>query len=291
MSLPRAALPSRPTARLPAGAWDCHVHVFGSRDAFPLATPRRYTPGLAPAEDLAAMLDRMGLTHAVIVQPLPYGNDHACLLDALAGMDNRCAGVASFAPDYRPAEQLLDRLQATGVTALRVHILHLPPTDGLSAALRAAAMAEELDWHVELQIDSARIGIVERIVRQCRRIFVLDHMARAEPADLSALARTGRVFVKLSGFYRQPADRSALDMARGFLKAMPEACLWGSDWPHTPRHPAEIGIAETPLPFRAVDAGADADSLFGSAASALVRTVLKDTPDRLYGRAVHRKTR
>jgi 2-pyrone-4,6-dicarboxylate lactonase len=34
-----------PTFDVPKGACDCHVHVFGPPDRFPMAADRRYTPG------------------------------------------------------------------------------------------------------------------------------------------------------------------------------------------------------------------------------------------------------
>ena len=45
---------------LPAGACDCHCHVFGPAARFPYAEPRTYTPDDAPLEVYIALLDRLG---------------------------------------------------------------------------------------------------------------------------------------------------------------------------------------------------------------------------------------
>ncbi|MFZ9639319.1 MAG: amidohydrolase family protein, partial [Hylemonella sp.] len=68
---------------LPAHGCDCHVHVFGPFDRFPLDPQRAYTPGAASVEDLSALLQRLGLRRVVVVQASPQGDDNACLIDAL----------------------------------------------------------------------------------------------------------------------------------------------------------------------------------------------------------------
>jgi hypothetical protein len=40
---------------MPARACDCHVHVFGPFDRFPLWAGRAYTPGAASIEDLISL--------------------------------------------------------------------------------------------------------------------------------------------------------------------------------------------------------------------------------------------
>ena len=64
--------------------WDCHAHVFGPYDRFPLAPERSYTPPEAPLEQYIAMLKRLGLSRGVLVHPSAYGEDYSLLLNALA---------------------------------------------------------------------------------------------------------------------------------------------------------------------------------------------------------------
>ena len=44
------------TFQMPAGACDCHVHVFGPAEHYPLAPERTYTPGDASIADLERRL-------------------------------------------------------------------------------------------------------------------------------------------------------------------------------------------------------------------------------------------
>ncbi|HET9619543.1 MAG TPA: 2-pyrone-4,6-dicarboxylate hydrolase, partial [Pseudolabrys sp.] len=48
------AKPSKPKLKLPPGACDAHVHVFGPGARFPYESGRATTPGDAPKETLFA---------------------------------------------------------------------------------------------------------------------------------------------------------------------------------------------------------------------------------------------
>ena len=67
-----------------AQGWDCHAHVFGPYDRFPLAPERSYTPPEAIESAYLDLLARLGLGHGVLVHPSAYGKDHSLLLHALA---------------------------------------------------------------------------------------------------------------------------------------------------------------------------------------------------------------
>ena len=75
--------------------WDCHAHLFGPHDRFPLAPERSYTPPEALDAQYLALLARLGLSNGVLVHASAYGDDHSLLLHALAAPE-----LAREAPDH-----------------------------------------------------------------------------------------------------------------------------------------------------------------------------------------------
>ena len=88
------ASPGKPKRKLPAGACDAHVHVFGPRARFPFAQERRYTPADAPKELLFKLHEHLGIQHCVIVQPACHGTDNSVTADAIAATGGAYKGVA-----------------------------------------------------------------------------------------------------------------------------------------------------------------------------------------------------
>ena len=88
------ATPGKPRLKLPPGACDAHVHVFGPRKRFPIAEGRNYTPSDAPKELLFRLHERLGIQHCVIVQPACHGTDNSVTVDAIAATGGSYKGVA-----------------------------------------------------------------------------------------------------------------------------------------------------------------------------------------------------
>ena len=63
-------------ATLPSGAWDCHTHIYGPWEQFPLPKGAAYQPAAAPFDALLAMHERLGIERGVLVQAACYGTDH-----------------------------------------------------------------------------------------------------------------------------------------------------------------------------------------------------------------------
>jgi predicted TIM-barrel fold metal-dependent hydrolase len=115
---------------------------------------------------------------------------------------------------------------------------------------------------------------------------VLDHMAGVQsdrgvnsPEFRAAigLMQSGQAYVKISG-YRSSVKGFPYDdvapLARGFIEASPDRCVWGSDWPHPNLYD------DTHMP----DDGQLLDMLGAWAPSEeLRRKILVDNPARLYG--------
>jgi predicted TIM-barrel fold metal-dependent hydrolase len=268
--------------KIPAGACDCHVHVFGPAARFPFAAKRLYTPPDASVEELIALHKRLGVQRVVIVHPSPYGTDNSCTLDALKRLGNRARGVAVI--DKRTAKTELLEMQEVGVRGVRVNL----ETSGVDDAVAAQRLLEEaasqvapLGWHVQTFTKTSLLKNLD--LERLAVPLVIDHFGlprdRQDCDYLAHLLKTQNVYVKLSAPHRMPMDPAPL--ARALIAANAERCLWGTDWPHPftrgPRQPSEI------QPFDAIDDAAALERFRGWVAdAALFRKILVDNPARLY---------
>src|SRR5438128_12453439 len=67
---------------MPAGAADCHAHIFCDTKAFPMSPARSYTPEAASLKEYLALAQKLGIDRTVFIQPTVYGTDNTCLLAA-----------------------------------------------------------------------------------------------------------------------------------------------------------------------------------------------------------------
>lgn len=278
----------------PRGSCDCHVHVIGPKQRFPLARERSYTPKDAPVRDLAAMLRRLQVTRAVVVQPSFYGSDNSCTLDAMAQLDD-ARGVAVLPAQTERAA--LDRLHAQGIRGLRVNVATsgVTPLERVRESVAAAArLCARHGWHVQIFASAAAIATLAPLLHALPVDSVIDHFgltaAGAPDSTLHGLLdllASGKSWVKISGAYRiagDPNDPRIGALARKLCAANPERIVWGSDWPHTPRLELRKPDSEEELPFQDIDtAGLLAMVPRWLEDDALVHRVLVSNPARLYG--------
>jgi predicted TIM-barrel fold metal-dependent hydrolase len=271
------------SAPAPAAGWDCHAHLFGPYDRFPLAAERSYTPPEAVEAQYLALLARLGLSNGVLVHPSAYGDDHSLLLHALAAQP-ALRGVVVVRPGSPLA---LGGLHARGVRGARFsHRGGAGANFAGSASFddqRALAPAlADAGLHAELWTDTASLPGIAAAIQALPVPVVIDHMGgfdvRAGVDDpgfraLLGLLATGKVWVKLCA-YRNLLTAPDWEAGRPFqqemIEANPERLVWGSDWPH---------LRVTPVP--------DAMQLLSmfrqwAGSEALVNQVLRGNPERLY---------
>ena len=143
-------------------------------------------------------------------------------------------------------------------------------------------------------VSADAIASLAPVLRDLPVNSVLDHFGLIAPdaangalRALTGLMETGKVWVKISGAYRisdDPNDPRIDPLARTLCKANPERIVWGSDWPHTPRHDLHKGSSEEELPFQNIDTRGLLDLLpRWLQDDALIERVLVSNPARLYG--------
>jgi D-galactarolactone isomerase len=268
------------TARvMPAGACDCHMHVFEPRFGGQGATP-------APLASAAMYRDvqaQLGLQRVVVVQANRYGADNRGMLEAMAAFGDSARGVVVIDPDTDDVE--LQRLHTVGVRGVRFHMLsggHLQ----WAQLDEVAARVGPFGWHLQLQFDGWSLPTQAARLRALPLDIVVDHLGKYvsqappgvhDPAfrGLLELLDGGRCWIKLSAPYESshlgaPGYDDVAPLARALVAAFAERCVWGSNWPHPGRWPAPSSAALLDL---LLDWAGD---------DSTARRILVDNPQRLY---------
>ncbi|MES2399329.1 MAG: amidohydrolase family protein [Pseudomonadota bacterium] len=238
--------PSRPQLKLPSGACDSHVHVFGPAARFPFSADRHITPADAPKEKLFALHKHLGISRCVIVQSAIHAFDNSAAEDAIAAGGGHYLGVALVQPDVPDAE--LVRLKAAGFRGVRFNFM--PHLAGAATPQQAVALSHRLaplGMHLQVHFASHLVHELSSILKTSAAPVVIDHMGRVDAtlgpdhADFRALCTLMQdplFYVKVSGADRIDATPPYLQgaaLARQLVESFPDRCFWGTDWPH-PNH-------------------------------------------------------
>jgi 2-pyrone-4,6-dicarboxylate lactonase len=227
-----------PRLRLPAGAWDTHVHIFGPQARFPLAEKRKLDVEDCTLDDLVALHRSLGFSHGLLVQSFQHSYSYEYMVHALSREPARLRGVTMLAPDVTDAE--LEILKRAGVIATRFAYRAAPELD-----LRLMARVHELGWqcHFMLHGEAEMQAWGDKILAT-PGLFVIEHSGwpPIEKGPDSAAFRfvlacldTGRCWVKLSPRYSLQKTlpfSDVLPFVRALVARAPDRLLWGSDWPH-----------------------------------------------------------
>ena len=238
---------------------------------------------------------QLGFGRLVLVQPSYYGTDNACLLDALQRLGQAARGVAVIAEGA--GECALQTMHAAGVRGIRVNLHTVGESDPVVARRRinrAADLANDLGWHVEIYSDIAVLAPLRDFLFALPTPIVIDHFGRPAAreglkqkgfSELLSLVGLGKAYVKISAPYR---ISNAIDYAdvepfvRAFLDAAPKRVLWGTDWPHTV--PFEATSCSRPEIARIENNVRALDLLKAwTRSQAEFEAVLVSNPARLYG--------
>ncbi len=282
---------------LPEHAADCHMHVIGPLDRFPLAAERAYNVPEAPLEGHERMKRRAGLERTVLVQASGHGFDNRAMLAALAQLGERGRAVAVVPPDSASKE--LENLHAAGVRGVRLNLVTLASRHGgdrAQAVRDYERLLAPLGWHLQIFADARTLQALETTLRRCRVDVVIDHMGLPDAAAglgqpgfqaLLRLMKEEHVWAKLAGADRITRSsgrlRDAVPFMRALADAAPERLVWGSDWPHIGFHSGQQVHGDAVLPYRDVDVSELLEVMEEAVSDRAVRdAILARNPDKLY---------
>ena len=230
--------------KAPAGACDCHHHIYDAA-RFPPVQPGGTIIPNARLEEYRLLQKRIGTTRNVVVTPLAYVTDNRVTLDAIAKLGGNARGVAVVRTSITDAE--LKALADGGIRGIRFSLTdprNAPTSIDMIEPL--SKRLNELGWHVQINMTADQIVAAEDLWNRLPSVIVFDHMGHVpEPAGLShpvftmirRLVDKGRTWVKLSVTYDNTKDgppgyADITKVAQAYVKAAPERMVWGSNWPH-----------------------------------------------------------
>jgi predicted TIM-barrel fold metal-dependent hydrolase len=293
---------SQPTTRVnftvPAGACDCHTHVFCDPARYTFFSGRTYTPEPASVAEMRTLHRALHMERVVIVQPSIYGTDNTCTLDSMRELGARARGVAVI--DDNTTDAQLDAMDRAGVRGIRLNLETFGQTDPARVRQRFLNAVERMKprkWHIQIY---TRLSVIEGLREQIAAAgipIVFDHFGSARASlgvdqpgfkALVDLVRGGSTYVKISGAYRssdKPPDYGdATPLAKALIGANPERILWGTDWPHPNSTPPAGQAVDVVTPLLQVDDGRLLNQLTIWAPDEAVRKqILVGNPARLYG--------
>src|SRR6187455_1190738 len=222
--LPFNPNPRRPSKLPPPKSIDSQFHVLGPLDKYPVRPGAAYQMPTATWEAALRVHKALGIERGIIVQTTTYGADHSVVLDALAAMG----------PNYRACANALVFAEADDAYLAKLH----------DAGVRGARFSFRQELGAVL---SEKDGIVSSVAKyeNLDVPVLIDHMARPDPVrgkedpnlqKMLQLLSKGNFWVMLSlgekTSKKGPPWDDVIPIARAYLDAAPDRCVWASDWPH-----------------------------------------------------------
>lgn len=224
---------------------DCHCHLFDPV-RYPYRPDTPYRPAgqeITTLEQMNAVFAAYGVRRALLVQPNSgYDTDLSCMLDAIAASEGRFKGTAVVPLDISAGQ--LAELKARGIVGVGFNPagLGLAEYDGAEPLLEKLAALEML---LQVQVQGDQMLTLRPLLDGFPGQVVIDHCGRPDVAAgveaegfqaVLALGRTGRAWVKLSGYAKFSREPWPYRDVWPFLAALKtafgvERCLWASDWP------------------------------------------------------------
>jgi predicted TIM-barrel fold metal-dependent hydrolase len=230
--------------RAPAGACDCHHHIYDAV-RFPPTQPGGEIVPNARVEEFRMLQKRIGTSRNVVVTPRAYVTDNRVTLDAIARLGANARGVAVIHPNIKDAE--LKMLTDGGIRGIRFSITD-PRNSSTSFEMiePLSKRVNALGWHVQINMTADQIVAAEDLWNRLPSPIVFDHLGHVpQPAGVDhpvfntirRLVDKGRTWVKLSVTYDNTKDgppgyADITRVAQAYVKAAPERMVWGSNWPH-----------------------------------------------------------
>jgi predicted TIM-barrel fold metal-dependent hydrolase len=162
-----------PKQQAPALTSDCHFHIFGPYDRYPLHAGRTYTPPAALVPAYLAMADTVGISRMVVVQASVYGTQNEVTLDAVQQFGLRRARAVVVIDDGVD-DAALRRMHERGARGVRFNMVsgNGTPEEQLDALARRLA---PLGWHIQIYAEGDKLAEIAPRLAKLPVDVVIDH--------------------------------------------------------------------------------------------------------------------
>ncbi len=285
MSIPANTRPLTgppPALKAPAGATDCHMHLYLPGYEAQAGGPN--IAELATVADYRQVQQRLSLERVVVTQSNAYQFDNRSILQGVAEIgQERARAIVAVAPDV--TESQLDALHAQGARGAR--IMQLPGgAVGMSGLAAVEARIKAFGWHLMVQFNGREINDYAEILRAIETDYIIDHIGKFMPPvdvddprvdQILSLLDRGNAWVKICGGYETslsggPEYDDVSPIAKRIIQHAPERVIWGSNWPH-------VAVPRDQYPNDAEQL----DTLLDWADERARQKILVDNPAVLYG--------
>ena len=285
MSIPANTRPLTgppPVLKAPAGATDCHVHLY--LPGFDAQPGGPQIPELATVDDYRQLQQWLSLERVVVTQPNAYQFDNRAILQGVAEIGQEHArAIVAVAPDA--SESQIEAFHAQGARGAR--IMQLP---GGAVKIDEISAVEEriraFGWHLMVQFNGREISDYMETLKAIKTDYIIDHIGKFMPPvagddprvdQLLSLLDRGNAWVKICGGYETslsggPEYADVGPIAKRLIQHAPERVIWGSNWPH-------VGVPREQFP----NDSEQLDVLLQWADESTRQKILVDNPAALYG--------
>lgn len=271
-----------PKLKAPAGATDCHIHLYLPGYEAQPGGPR--IPELATVDDYRRLQQRLGLERVVVTQPNAYQRDNRVLIEVLTQLGAQCArGVAAVSPET--PEQELQAWHDKGVRGAR--IMNLPGGAVTHEDMQdVERRIRPFGWHLMVQFNGRYLDDYLGKLQQIECDYIIDHIGKFMPPvpaddrrvdEILRLLDRGNAWLKICAGYEAsltggPHYEDVAPIAKRLISHAPDRIIWGSNWPH-------VGVPREQYP----DDAEQLDVLLDWASAEQHQRILVDNPAALYG--------
>ncbi|TVU90770.1 amidohydrolase family protein [Vreelandella titanicae] len=271
-----------PALKAPAGATDCHVHLYLPGYEAQPGGPK--IPELATVADYQKLQKWLSLERVVVTQPNAYQFDNRAILQGVAEIGQESArAIVAIAPDAD--ESQIEAFHAQGARGAR--IMQLPGgAVGIDRLAEVEARIKAFGWHLMVQFNGRELDGYLATLKAIETDYIIDHIGKFMPpvaADdhrvdqLLSLLDRGNAWMKICAGYEAslsggPEYADVGPIAKRLIEHAPERIIWGSNWPH-------VGVPREQFPSDPEQL----DVLLHWADESTRQKILVDNPAALYG--------